>query len=205
MAYAGKYPTDSKDKNYVGAEYFNFALAETEPSARSYFAGLIGKNIVGLGLKCDVVVGAPMGGILLAGAVGEFLGCRTIFAEKKVIAVADMSIEGSKEVSEQILNRHEMNPGDNVIVMEDVCNNFSTTQKLKKLIEDRGGKLIGIACAFNRSGKTEWEGIPVVAAHYIPTKQFRQDDPEIVDLMTEGKIVWNPKNDWDKLQKAMEG
>jgi orotidine-5'-phosphate decarboxylase/adenine/guanine phosphoribosyltransferase-like PRPP-binding protein len=203
VAYAGTYESESGPKNYVGYEYFNFAKAEAEPLARAYFASEISAIIKAAGIKCDVVVGAPMGGILLAGDVARYLDCRSIFAEKKVIEPARPQ-DGVKEKSELIIDRHEIRQNDAVVIVEDVCNNFSTTEKLKNLIEGMGGKLAAIVCAFNRSGKHEWEGIPVFTSCFIPTQQFKQDDVQIADLMRLDKIVWKPKAEWSKLESAME-
>jgi len=203
VAYAGTYESESGLKNYVGYEYFNFAKAEAEPEARGYFSELIGEALIQAGIRCDVAVGAPMGGILLAGEVARHLKCRSIFAEKKVTGLPD-SGAGIKEKSQLVIDRHEIFPDDKVIIVEDVCNNFSTTEKLKKLIEAAGGTLAAIVCAFNRSGKKEWEGIPVLTSCYIPTQQFKQEDAQVVDLIRLGKISWKPKAEWPVLQEVME-
>ncbi len=209
VAYAGTYvpeansAADNEKKNYVGYEYFNFAQAEQDPKVRAYFAALICQALNTANFKGDVVVGAPMGGILLAGDVGRLLQRRTIFAEKKVTALADPE-NGQKEVSQQVIERHEIYPGDRVIVVEDVCNNYSTTEKMQKLIESRGGKLVAIVCAFNRSGANRWNEVPVISALAIPAKQFCQSDPLVSELVASGKVVWKPKLEWNKLKEAME-
>jgi len=209
VAYAGTYQSeehltaDNSTKNYVGYEYFNFAQAEQDPKVRSYFAALICKKLDEANLKADVVVGAPMGGIMLAGDVGRLLQKRTIFAEKKVTALADPR-NGQKEISQQIIDRHEIYPGDHVIIVEDVCNNFSTTKKMQNLIESHGAELVAIVCAFNRSGFNDWHEIPVVSALAIPAQQFRQSDPLVAELVSSGKIIWKPKLMWEKLKAAME-
>jgi len=202
VAYAGDYYDNPGFKNYVGFEYFNFARAEAEPTVRRHFANLIADEIKRVGLSCTAVIGAPMGSILIAGDISNYLQCRTIFAEKKVVALANPE-KREKEKSELIIDRHEINAGDNIIIAEDVCNNFSTTQKLKDLIESKGGKLIAIVCAFNRSGKTEWEGLPVLSALFIPTEQFKQDNPMVAKLIEQENIVWKPKVEWERLMGAM--
>lgn len=201
VAYAGTYE-DQGPKNKVGFEYFNFAKAEAKPKALAYFAKLLAEKIKESEIQPDVLLGAPMGGIFLAGALGQSLNCSNIFAEKKVIALANPE-EKVKEQSAQVIDRHEIDLGNQVVIVEDVCNNFSTTEKLKALIESKGGNLLAIVCAFNRSGKSEWNGIPVISALDIPTQQFRQDDPEVFDLATAGNIVWNPKDEWCVLADAM--
>ncbi len=199
VAYAGKYETEDGPKNYVGPNYFNFAKAESDPEALPYFASLIGEEIAKKDLKPDIVLGAPMGGLLLAGAIGQHVKSKVIFSEKKITSLANHE-SGSKEQSEHLINRHEVNPGDKIIIIEDVCNNFSTTEKLVELIKSQGGEVIAIACAFNRSGKKEFNNLPVLSAVFIPSIQFRQDDPEIRRLVEEDKVVWKPKHEWDKLK-----
>ena len=199
VAYAGKYQTADGLKNYIGPNYFNFAKAESNPEALQYFAQLIKDEVLKNSLQPDVFLGAPMGGVLLAGAIGQQTKSRVIFSEKEIITLADHK-SGSKEQSQQIISRHEVRPGDKIIIVEDVCNNFSTTEKLIELIKSQGGEVIAIACAFNRSGKTDFVGLPVVSAFFIPSIQFKQDDPEVVNLVKEGKVVWRPKHEWDKLK-----
>ncbi|MFA5184125.1 MAG: orotidine 5'-phosphate decarboxylase / HUMPS family protein [Patescibacteria group bacterium] len=205
VAYAGTY--DAYDgaavqhvpmiKNFVGFEYFNFAKAEEDPDILDYFGKMVADQIKAAGVKCDVVVGAPMGGICLATAVGRHLHCRHIFAEKKTISLANES--GGKEKSKLVISRHDIRPGDNVILIEDVCNNFSTTEKLQAEIIGQNGVLNMIACAFNRSGKHEWNSIPVAESYFIPTEQYKQEDPLVADLIAAGKISWNPKPEWGAL------
>lgn len=202
VAYAGTYATAEGPKNFVGYEYFNFAKAEQNPKARDYFASNIQKKLVDKKITADVFLGAPMGGILLAGDLGRKNDARSIFAEKQIISLADPT-SGKKEESLQIIKRHDIDEGDRVIIVEDVCNNFSTTMKLQEAIEEKGGKLVAIACAINRSGLSEWNGIPVIASATAQAAQFRQDDPFVSDLIATGKIVWKPKNDWLRLKEAM--
>lgn len=212
VAYAGTYDDEhGRKKNKVGFEYFNFAKAEEVPAVRDYFARIIVDNIRKENLRPSLVIGAPMGGIMLAGDVARHLACRSIFAEKKVTALADPA-QGSKEKSDQIIDRHEICAGDEVLIVEDICNNFSTTDKLIKLVYDRGAKVIGIACAFNRSGHHDFVSdtgvsmptLPVISACFISAAQFTQEDPEAAELVAAGKVVWKPKQEWAKLKAAME-
>lgn len=208
VAYAGTYETLEGLKNKVGFIYFNFARAESKYDVRTLFGNEMGRKIAEyLNADdsipaCHKVLGAPMGGILLSGAVGGYLSCETIFAEKKTITPANKE-KGIKEVSELVIDRHEIFPGENVFIIEDVCNNFSTTEKLKAEIEKHGGHLLGIACAVNRSGETEWKGLPVISALLAPTDQYKQGDEEVAELVAKGEIVWQPKPEWPTLKAAM--
>lgn len=204
VAYAGQYQAEEGlMKNYVGFEYFNFAKVEQYSFVRNFFAKLIVKSLRDNNVKCDVVLGAPMGGILLADSVAQELGCRIVFAEKKIVTPAN-STAGTKEVSKLVIDRHEIRPEDSVVLVEDVCNNFFTTEKVNRLVHDHDGQITAIGCAFNRSSEDHWKEIPVYAAHYIPTEQFKQEDPEMQEFVTEDEIIWKPKDDWELLLKAME-
>ncbi|MFZ4632115.1 MAG: orotidine 5'-phosphate decarboxylase / HUMPS family protein [Patescibacteria group bacterium] len=200
VAYAGDYffAPGQAAHNYVGFEYFNFAKVESRADSRNYFASKIIAELYAVGLEeySEVFLGAPMGGIMLATEIGGILNKKTIFAEKKVVVAASGS---QKEVSEQVIKRHDLNSEDRVVIVEDVCNNFSTTAKLKVEIEKHGGFLKAIVCAINRSGVNEWNGIPVISALFIPTQQFTQEANEVVEFISRGEISWNPKQDWESL------
>jgi orotidine-5'-phosphate decarboxylase/orotate phosphoribosyltransferase len=197
VAYAGTYAAEGGEfKNYVGFEYFNFAKVESRPDTRAYFAEKIIANLIAGGFEesSEIFLGAPMGGIMLATEIGSILHKKTIFAEKKVV-----SLNFKKEISELVISRHDLDTGDNVVIVEDVCNNFSTTEKLQMEIKKHGGVLKAIVCAVNRAGVNEWNGIPVISALFIPTQQFKQEDPEAFVLIVKEKIHWNPKKEWDEL------
>lgn len=206
VAYAGKYKmADGQKKQWVGPEYFNFSKVEQNPDARNYFARiLVSCSFEYFYKPPDLIVGMPMGGILLASDIGRLLRSRTIFAEKKIIALAD-SAKGLKETSELIIERHEIRSGDRVGIVDDVCNNFSTTEKAIELIKRAGGEFLCIFCAIDRSVETKGlSKYPILSASRRPSEQYRQDDPVVADLIAEGKIVWKPKQQWEALKAAME-
>lgn len=204
VAYAGKYKSETgEEKQWVGPDYFNFAMAERDPEIRKYFARILAGNTWDRDRPPTVIVGMPMGGILLAGDIGRELNCHTVFAEKKIVALAD-PVKGLKEKSELIIERHEIHSGDMVAIVEDVCNNFSTTEKAVKLITDAGAEFLCILCAVNRSETDEWHGYPVISAIFRPSEQYKQEDPIVASLIAEGKIVWKPKQQWNVLKAAMK-
>lgn len=209
VAYAGKYEaSDGTMKQYVGPDYYNFAKAEEHPMARRFFARLLIQKIKALSKaneplrKIGKLIGAPMGGLFLACELGGEMGVSSIFAEKKIVALADKE-KGTKDVSKLIIDRHDIAEGEYAALVEDTCNNFSTTDQIIDLVNSRGAKLAYILCAINRSGKNEYAGLPVISVIYRPSKQFKQEDPEVYDLVKQGKVVWTPKQNWPELKKAM--
>ncbi|MFA5753876.1 MAG: orotidine-5'-phosphate decarboxylase [Patescibacteria group bacterium] len=203
VGYAGTYEDGGQKKNFVGLEYYNFSQVEEKAKVLDWFGKDLAQVIINCGLECDVVIGAPMGGVRLAGDVGRHLGCRAIFAEKKFLPMAEG--DKGKAKSTLVLGRHVINPGDRVVIVEDVCNNFSTSLELANLIKSQGGQPVAIVCAFNRSGLSAWECLPVINSWFIPTEQFRQDDPKVAGLIADQKIFWTAKDHWPQLLAVMDG
>lgn len=204
VGYAGTYLDDAGvKKHYVGDVYFNFAAVEQYPEALHRFAQLLMLQVERD--RPTVLLGAPMGGIGLAFALGQFLsGVRVIFAEKKVT-----SLGPEREESKLVIARHELVPGDRVIPIEDVCNNFSTTQQLLDLVEAANATVVSIGCALNRSAMNCFHppsGPPITVRPviHIPSPQFKQNALEVFEDVAAGNVVWKPKNQWHLLTAAME-
>lgn len=209
VGYAGEYDApDGTKKQWVGDVYANFAKAEEYPFVLHHFAEEIlpvlspHLNII------DVFCGAPLGGYDFAKMLGLVHDRRAIKAEKKVIALAT---ENSREKSSLIFGRHEVKSGDDVAIVEDVCNNFSTTDKLISLIEKSGGKVTAIVCLFNRSLTVDSlyspagsDTIPVISLVRLPVDEYKQDDPNVKEDIKQGNVVWKPKDEWGRLMAAME-
>jgi orotate phosphoribosyltransferase len=150
-----------------------------------------------------VLMGAPMGGIGLAFATSMFLGTRTIFAEKKFVAMGP-----EREETRLVFVRHELEPDDRVVIVEDVCNNFSTTEQLIRLVRMTGATVATIACALNRAPLETFHspgGIPLNVRSIIhnPSPQYRQDDPAVRYDVQAGNVAWKPKTEWDRLMAVM--
>ncbi len=206
VAYAGKYDAgEGEEKNYVGYVYANFAQIDQHPAACDFVAMQLANRIKGmLGYKPDVIVPAPIGGLWLAADVARHLYCRRAMVEKKILALEDRS-KGQREESTFVLKRHEIRQGDKVVIVEDTCNNFSSTDKLINLIQGQGGEVVAIACFLKRSMTVQgnWYGFPVIALEEKPIPQYRQDDLEIAADIAAYGISFNPKGEWDELMKIM--
>lgn len=213
VGYAGKYDSqDGTKKSYVGEVYYNFAKAEQYPHVLDYFARtLLSTSEIEQNVRVDIFLGAPMGGILFAGALARILDCQVVFAEKKIKAVATPD---KREESDLILDRHGIPAKANVIIAEDVCNNFSTTAKLIELVELKYyAHVVGIACGFNRSPNTFYDykafyrygsrKIAIESLMHIPTLQYMQNDPHVKDQVEAGDVVWKPKDEWKSLEAAV--
>lgn len=210
VGYAGR---DDSGRQYVGDVYANFAKLERHAPALQNVAGKLIERVRVPALVDRPVVeatgfcGAPEGGKALAVALAMIASGQYIFPEKKITVAASAT---SREVSELVFDRHEPEPETIWWIVEDVCNNFSTTAKLVKLIEDCGASVAGIICFLNRSLEVEDQFtvrdglvLPVVALVRQPIMQWSQDHPDVAEDIKAGNIVWKPKNDWAKLEAAM--
>ncbi|MFA5386071.1 MAG: hypothetical protein WC297_00080 [Candidatus Paceibacterota bacterium] len=213
VGYAGKYEApDKTKKQWVGMIYANFAKAEEYPHVLYWFAQQmikpkkIGAAILGL---TDVFCGAPLGGYDFAKMLGLVLDRRAIKAEKKVTAFATADM---REQSTMTFARHEIKPGDRVTIVEDVCNNFSTTDQLIQLIEQAGGSVTAITCLLNRSLTVDSiytpprkiVSLPVISLVRLPIAEFKQEDSAVADDIVRGNVVLKPKDEWGRLMAAMD-
>lgn len=200
VAYAG---IDENGKNFVGFHYVNIAQAEQEYLPRIELSKMMAEKIIQAVGKPDRLIAAPMGGIIFAASTANFLETRVSFFEKKVNKLADME-NNTREESELVYKRHNLEVGEKVIIFEDLCNNFSTTEKMIETLKGIGAEVVAIACIFNRSDKDELMGIPVVPVMHIPIPEYKQDDPEVKTMLESGNIVLSPKKEWSRLKEAMK-
>lgn len=201
VGYAGRYSCADQDLQYVGEVYANFAQAEQWPEVMDYYADMLISQF-SVVLEGCTFCGMPMGGLAFAQALARRALGRFIFAEKKVVALATAT---SRERSKLFLGRHQVRAGEQVVLCEDVVNNFSTTNKGVLLVESMGAEVVAIAAMLNRSLDVKdtfhhiGGDISVVASVYKPFAEYRQDDPLVADEVAKGNVVWKPKDEWDKL------
>ena len=213
VGYAATYDTPEGPLHYVGEGYWNFPRgAERNPAVlREFVKRIICSEIrdstfdKGQPYQIDCAFGCPEGGILPAYEIAREFKCYFSRADKKVTEVAT---EGRREKSELIFGRHTVEPDWRVAIVEDVGNNFSTTDKAIKLVEGTGAKVVAIICMVNRSPKGvcvyNYEGrdIDVLQSVLIPTPEYRQDDPYVAEDVAKGNVVWKPKDNWNDLLAA---
>ena len=216
VGYAGTYEgPDGKQLQFVGDVYANFAKAEPHSNVLKFFArGLSVRLDAQVGLhNVDVFCGAPIGGYSLADALGLHNNIDMVKAEKKITALKTST---SREQSELVFSRHDVKKGDRCVIVEDVCNNFSTTGKFIQLIHSRGGIAVAVLCFLNRSLDVDDKfglvipdtitvalKVPVISLVRQKIYEWRQDDPAVAEDVAKGNVVWKPKDEWGRLMRAM--
>ena len=209
VGYAGR---DADDRQYVGDIYVNFAKAESRPRLLADFSRRLATLLEGRGIDIAAVTGfcgAPEGGKAFAYQLALDQGRSYIYPEKAITAAASAT---SRETAQLVFSRHEPEPGQSWFIVEDVCNNFSTTAKLVALIESHGASVAGILCFLNRSSTIDTsfearpgQALPVVAVVRKPFEQYVQNDPAVADDIAHLNVVWSPKKEWPRLAAAMDG
>jgi orotate phosphoribosyltransferase len=208
VAYAAKYPhSDGNMRNFVGDIYANFAILEQYPAILQHLTRILASNNLSILMSAEVFAGPQMGGIATANMLAFIRGVQLCYVEKEV---KKLGTDTEKEESEMKVLRHSFPEGSQVVIVEDVLNNFSTTKKTIKAVEDAGGRVIGITGLLNRSStiKNEFdcEGkkIPVCALINMEIKQYEQNDPEVIADIEANNLVLSPKKEWAILKAAME-
>lgn len=231
VAYAGTYPVPGVEKkdepHFVGDVYFNFSRIETQGDLLAWYADRAYERLLACGHgvipRSLVLCAAPLGGYKFADAISARHGIDAIMAEKRVTRAATSS---SKEESNIVFSRHQPEEGDEVVITEDVTNNFKTTGRLCFWIMQCKAKLAAILCILNRSmtvdavwqerveanlasGKLVDFGVvsaPVISVIRMPYDEYKQDNPAVAADVAAGNVAWNPKRaeDWARLMAAME-
>lgn len=121
-------------------------------------------------LDIDLVVGPAMGGVVVSYELGRQLGKESIFTERKDNIM-------------QLRRGFEIKPGAKIIISEDVVTTGKSTIETKKVLEELGGNVIGVACIANRC--KDDIGMPIYSCIDLDIQVYDNDDCPLCD---EGKI-----------------
>ncbi|GGE22293.1 orotate phosphoribosyltransferase [Marinithermofilum abyssi] len=100
-----------------------------------------GKALAALfhGEAVDVVVGPALGGVIIAHETARALGVRCIFTERKE---GEMTIRRGFSVQ----------PGERVVIIEDVVTTGGSVNEVIRLAKEAGATLVGVGSIVDRSG-----------------------------------------------------
>ncbi|WP_069650381.1 orotate phosphoribosyltransferase [Caloranaerobacter ferrireducens] len=114
-------------------------------------------------LEIDKVVGPAMGGVIVSYEIGRQLGKEAIFTERK---------DGVM----QLRRGFEINKGDKILITEDVVTTGKSSLEVKKIIEEFGGEVIGIACIVDRRGNNVDLGLPIFSAVKLDIETYDKQE-----------------------------
>lgn len=132
---------------------------------------LAAKIPAGLRESIDVVVSPAMGGVIIGHEMGRTLGRPAMFVERP---------QGIFELRRGF----RLEPGQRVLMVEDVVTTGLSSREAIKAIEEAGGKVIAAASLVDRSGGTADLGVPYTALIRIdvPTYAADQVPPELAAI-----------------------
>ncbi len=88
-----------------------------------------------------------------------------------------------KDGDTMTLKRHDLGEngfiGKKVVLSEDVITKGSTLTKMIEIVKNDGGKVVAITCAVNRSGRDNFEGIPLFHCYTPPAFGMWWDEETI--------------------------
>lgn len=153
-------------------------------------------------IQADVVVGAQMGSVRISLALAQKLGIeQSIYTEKT-----------ENDNNNMDLKRHAIDlTWKKIILSEDIVSRGTTIAKMREVLENLWGKVVAIACVWNRYEQEQQDGTPIISC-FVPPKfelywdentpqDQRKDFPRIPDGAC---IAEKPKNEWGELVESMK-
>ena len=116
--------------------YFQCAKVLQYPKYLSLFSDILSSHFSNLAI--DKVISPAIGGIVLGTEVGRQLDKRTIFSER---------VDGKM----QLRRGFEINPGEKILIIEDVLSTGGSIREVSELINEHEGVIVGIGIIVDRS------------------------------------------------------
>ena len=154
------------------AHYLQCARVLMDPMRAARLAGALAGTLPrDLRKRIGKVVSPAMGGIIFGHEMGRVLGVEAIFVERP---------EGVFELRRGF----RVNPGEEVLLVEDVITTGLSSHEAIKAVEEAGGKVIAIAALVDRTGGAADLGLPFypLIALELPTYAPGEIPPELAAL-----------------------
>ena len=152
--------------------YLQCARVLMDPARAERIArGLAAKIPADLRDRIDLVVSPAMGGVIIGHEMGRALGKSAIFVERP---------QGTFEVRRGF----RIDPGQKVLLVEDVVTTGLSSREAIKAVEDAGGKVIAAASIVDRSGGNADLGVPYTSLIRIDVPTYEADSlpPELAAI-----------------------
>ena len=109
----------------------------------------------------DAVLSPALGGLIIGHEVGRYFNCRAVFAER---------VEGK-----MTLKRFDLEPGQKVIVVEDVVTTGGSLAETAALAEELGAEVVAVACLIDRSGGKHTLGRELISLAKVDVVTYEAD------------------------------
>lgn len=121
------------------AQYLQCARVLMDPKIASDLGARLAEKLQAAGLAPGVVVGPAMGGIVIGHEVARAMGARSVFTEREGTGMS-------------LRRGFSLEPGEDVIVVEDVVTTGKSTREVIAVIETAGARVVGVGSLVDRSG-----------------------------------------------------
>ena len=111
----------------------------------------------------ELVLGAAIGGILIAGGVGRHLNVRHIFSER---------VKGKMELRRGF----SITKGQRVVIVEDIITTGGSVVELIQLAKEQGAEIVQVVNLVHRSAGEVDFGVPSTALLTIPSESWEPID-----------------------------
>jgi orotate phosphoribosyltransferase len=111
----------------------------------------------------EFVISPALGGVIIGHELGRALGCRAIFAERENGVL-------------RLRRGFSIDPGEKGIVVEDVITTGGSTAETMKVVQERGGVVLGAGAIVDRSGgKTQFD-VPYQSLWNLTIPTYAKED-----------------------------
>jgi len=114
--------------------------------------------------KVDLCIGPALGGVVIAYETARALGVRGLFAER------------DKDGTMALRRGFVIQPGERVLVLEDVVTTGGSVKEVLELVRSMGGKVVGVGTIVDRSGGLVDFGVPYTSLISLAVEAYEQTD-----------------------------
>lgn len=125
---------------------------------------------------CDVVVSPALGGILIGHELARALGRRFVFTERKDNVMG-------------LRRGFALEPGEKVIICEDVVTRGTSLLEVRDVVEAAGGRVVGLTSIIDRTGGDVALPMPLRSLARVTVETW---DPAACPLCRQGLDVVKP-------------
>lgn len=164
------------------SEYVEKNLVSTEPAFTDGLGEVLAKQFAKE--TVDVVLTSGTGATLLGNAVARAHPSKP----KLLYAVKGRGSKGETEVALPAEFEGSLAAGTRTLVVEDILTTGDTIRALIRLVEGRGGRVVGVGCVWNRDRTTRFSS-PFFA---LVSKDFPTYPPEECPMCRRGAVLRDP-------------
>lgn len=113
--------------------------------------------------EVDMVLGPALGGVIISYEVARVIGVPGIFCERKK--------------GKMMLRRNfQINPGQKVLVVEDVITTGGSVKEVLEIIDENGGKTVAVASIIDRTGNKDVFDIPFISLIELNFEVYKPEE-----------------------------